>query len=87
MVCSAFAGGPLAAWVGPGNSILGTGLELDAIAAATIGGVSHSGILVFGGVNNGMLLPEISPYLQNIVKGVIIIGAMDLDMRKHARKA
>jgi len=97
-VCSAFAGVLLASRVGSGNSTLGTGFELDAIAAATVGGVSHSGgigrisgviagILVLGVVNNGMLLLGISPYVQNIVKGVIIIGAVVFDMRKHARKA
>ena len=97
-VCSAFAGVLLASRVGSGNATLVTGGELDAIAAATVGGVSHAGgigrisgiiagILVLGVVNNGMLLLGISPYIQNIVKGVIIICAVVFDMRRHARRA
>ena len=97
-VCSALAGILLAARAGSGNSNLGIGFELDAIAAATVGGVSHSGgiarisgviagILLLGVVNNGLLLLGISPYIQNVVRGVIIVGAVVFDMRKHAKRA
>jgi len=97
-MCAALAGVLLAARAGSGNSNLGLGFELDAIAAATVGGVSHSGgiarisgviagILLLGVVNNGLLLLGISPYIQNVVRGAIIIGAVVFDMRKNAKRA
>ena len=97
-LCAALAGVLLAARAGSGNSTLGINFELDAIAAATVGGVSHSGgvarisgviagILLLGVVNNGLLLLGISPYYQNVVRGVIIVGAVVFDMRKNAKRA
>ena len=80
-----------------GISSLGISYELDAIAAATVGGISHTGgigtitgviggILVLGVINNGLLILGVSPYLQQIIKGVIIVVAVIFDMRKIARK-
>ena len=97
-MCAALAGVLLAARAGSGNSNLGMGFELDAIAAVTVGGVSHSGgiaritgviagILLLGVVNNGLLLLGVSPYIQNVVRGAIIIGAVVFDMRKNAKRA
>jgi len=68
----------------------GMGYELDAIAAAALGGTSLSGgygtvtgtlvgALIIGVINNGMNLLGISPYFQLVVKGIIIIGAVLLD--------
>ncbi len=44
------------------------------------------GILVLGVINNGLLITGVSPYLQKIIKGVIIVVAVVFDMRKVARK-
>jgi ribose transport system permease protein len=66
--------------------------ELDAIAAVIIGGTSLSGgrgrivgtlfgILILGVLSNLMNLLNISPYLQGVVKGAIIIGAVLLQKR------
>ncbi|MFC5531288.1 ABC transporter permease [Cohnella yongneupensis] len=66
--------------------------ELDAIAAVIIGGTSLSGgrgrivgtlfgVLILGVLSNIMNLLNISPYLQGVVKGVIIIGAVLLQKR------
>ncbi len=96
--CAAVAGVLLASRTGSGIATLGVAYELDAIAAATIGGVSHSGgvgriggviagILILGVVNNGLLLLGVSPYIQQIVKGSIIVSAVVFDMRKHAKAA
>ncbi|WP_010263554.1 ABC transporter permease [Treponema primitia] len=74
------------------------GYELTAIAATTIGGTSHSGgigtiggaligALVLSVMRNGMTLLGFSPYSQKILEGVIIVGAVVIDMRKNARKA
>jgi len=95
---AAAAGVMMTARSASGISTLGTGYELDAIAAATVGGVSHlggvgtiigvfGGILVLGVINNGLLIMGVSPYLQQIIKGVIIVVAVVFDMRKLARRA
>lgn len=97
-LCAAVGGVLLAARSGSGNSQLGLNYELDAVAAATVGGTSHTGgvcrisgviagILILGVLKNGLLLLNISPYIQQMVKGVIIVGAVVFDMRKNARKA
>jgi inositol transport system permease protein len=73
------------------------GYELTAVAAATIGGTSHSGgigtiggaligALVLSVMRNGMTLMGFSPYSQKIMEGVIIVGAVVIDMRKNAKK-
>ena len=94
---AAAAGMLLAGRSGSGNAILGKGYELDAISAAAIGGVSMNGgvgtlggimvgVLILGVLNNGMLLLGFSTYLQEIVKGVIIIVAVTIDLRRSMRK-
>jgi inositol transport system permease protein len=70
----------------------GLGYELDAIAAVVIGGTSLSGgvggvggtilgALLMGVINNGLDLLNVSSYYQQIVKGLIIVGAVWLDRR------
>lgn len=96
--CASMGGILLAARSGAGNASVGVNYELDAIAAATVGGTSHSGgvcrisgviagILILGILKNGMMLLKISPYLQQVFKGAIIILAVVFDMRKNAKKA
>jgi len=75
-----------------------TGYELTVIAATTIGGTSHSGgigtiwgavvgTLILSVLTNGFTLLSIDPYWQQIVQGMIIVGAVVLDMRKNAKKS
>jgi inositol transport system permease protein len=70
------------------------GYELDAIAAAVIGGTSFAGgigtvwgtvvgALIIGVMNNGLDLLNVSPFVQLLVKGVIIIIAIIIDERKN----
>ena len=77
---------------------LGKLYELDAIAAATVGGTSHTGgicrvsgvlagILILGVINNGLVMLKVDDNMTNIVKGVIIVGSVVLDMRKNAKRA
>ena len=67
--------------------------ELDAIAAAVIGGTSLSGgrgrlwgtilgALLLGIVSNGLDLLNVSSFYQQIVKGVIILGAILIDSKR-----
>jgi inositol transport system permease protein len=80
--------------IGSGQAGLGVGYELDAIAAAVIGGVSLSGgigtiwgtmvgALIIGVLNNGLDLLNVSAYWQTIVKGSIIVAAVIIDERKN----
>lgn len=84
----------LAGRIGSGNPQLGTGAELDAITAAVIGGTSFSGgvgtvwgtivgALIIGVLNNGLDLLNVSPFMQQVVKGVIIVAAIIIDERKN----
>lgn len=80
--------------IGSATSITGQNYELDAIAAAVVGGVSFSGgvgtiqgvligsvLLQF--INYGLNFIGVSPYLQIIIRGLIIIVAVAIDMRKQ----
>lgn len=46
-------------------------------------GRAIAGILILGVINNGLLLLGVSPYIQQIVNGAIIVGAVVFDMRKN----
>jgi inositol transport system permease protein len=70
---------------------------MDGIAAAVIGGTSLQGgvgtiigticgALIIGVINNGMDLLNINMYWQTIAKGVIIVVAVILDVRKNKIK-
>ncbi|MCM3729367.1 ABC transporter permease [Neobacillus cucumis] len=72
------------------------GYELDAIAAAVLGGTSLTGgygtvfgtfigALIMGVINNGMNLIGLPYFYQQIVKGLIIIVAVYLDVRNKER--
>jgi len=68
----------------------GTGFELDAIAAAVVGGTSLAGgrgtawgtflgALIIGVLNNGMNLLNVSSFYQLIAKGAVIVLALLVD--------
>lgn len=72
----------------------GIAYELDAIAAVVIGGTSLSGgrgslvgtlfgSLIIGTINNGLDLMGVSSYYQQVVKGLIIVGAVMLDASRR----
>jgi len=86
------AGMLLAARTGSAVTQAGIGYELDAIAAAVIGGVSLSGgvgrvtgaligALIMGVMNNGLDLMGVQSYYQQVLKGMLIVGAVMLDQR------
>ncbi len=92
-----FAGALEAGRVGSATNNTGNMYELDAIAACVVGGVSLSGgvgrvsgiitgVIIFTVINYGLAFIGVSPYIQYIVKGAIIIGAVAFDMIKHKRK-
>lgn len=72
---------------------VGSGAELDAIAAVVLGGTSLAGgeghiagtfigALIIGVLNNGLNLLNVSSYYQQFAKGVVILIAVLLDRRK-----
>jgi inositol transport system permease protein len=89
------AGVVVSSRIGSGQPGLGVGYELDAIAAAVIGGTSLSaggigtvagtivGALIIGVLNNTLDLMNVSAFWQQIVKGCIIVGAVILDQLKQ----
>jgi methyl-galactoside transport system permease protein len=92
-----FSGTLEAGRVGSATNNTGNMYELDAIAACVVGGVSLSGgigtvpgvvtgVLIFQIINYGLAFLGVSPYIQYIVKGLIIVVAVAFDMRKHSKK-
>ncbi|XEC94656.1 ABC transporter permease [Paenibacillus tarimensis] len=95
---TAVAGMMLTARVSAGQPSMGNMYELDAIAAAVIGGTSLSGgigtipgtiigALIIGVLNNGLDLLNVPSYWQQILKGVIIVAAVLLDARKKNKRS
>lgn len=93
-IMSAVGGIILTARVSSGNPTAGLSYELDAIASAVIGGTSLNGgvgfisgtiigALIIGVLNNGLTLIGVSPYWQQIIKAIIIVGAVILDSYRH----
>lgn len=79
----------VASRLGSGSPNIGAGYEMDAIAAAVVGGTSFLGgkgtiigtllgAVTIGIIANGMNLMGISPYFQYLAKGVIILLAVIL---------
>jgi inositol transport system permease protein len=88
------AGVVLAARITTGQPNAGLAYELDAIAAVVIGGTSLSGgvggvggtllgALLMGVLNNGLDLLNVPSYYQQIVKGLIIVGAVWMDRSRE----
>lgn len=97
-VLAAISGLILTSRLASGQPNSGTGWEFEAIIATVIGGVSVvggkgrafgvlAGALLLGLFTNGMTLMNINSYYQQMIKGVILIGAIGLDVYTVRRKA
>ena len=96
---SGLAGVVLSARVNSGQASMGNMFELDAIASAVIGGTSLDiggigtiggtiiGSLVLGVVKSGFIFLGVNAYIQEIIKGAIIIGAVVLDVMRNKGKS
>jgi simple sugar transport system permease protein len=84
---SAITGILLAARLGSGNGGAATGLEFDVITAVVIGGTALAGgrgsmlgtflgVIFMTLIVNGLVLLGVDPFFQNVVRGVIIVGAV-----------
>jgi len=90
----AVGGTILTARLNSAQPIAGVGYELDAIAAAVIGGTSLSGgigtvwgtvlgALIMGVLRNGLNLLNISSYIQQVLIGTVIVGAVLIDRMRN----
>jgi ribose/xylose/arabinose/galactoside ABC-type transport system permease subunit len=86
-LCAALAGILLASRLGIAQPSLGTGFELDAIAACVIGGAilgggggsvigTFGGVVILGLIDNLLNLLNVQSYYQQIFKGLIILFAV-----------
>jgi putative multiple sugar transport system permease protein len=95
-VLAALAGLVFAARLNAGTPQAGINFELEAIAAAFIGGASASGGvgtvlgaviggLVLGVLNNGMSILGIGTDVQQIIKGLVLLAAVGFDVYNKRR--
>lgn len=82
---------------GVGSPLVGNGFELDAIAAVVIGGASLAGgkgtvintlmgVLILGMIGNIMNLINVPAYPQQVIKGLIILGAVFMQISSNKKK-
>ena len=88
----------LASRLGQGTPVVGSSYELWAIAATVIGGTSLFGgegtilgalvgAAIMGVMQNGMVLMNVSSYLQTVVLGIVLVIAVVYDtLRRRRRK-
>ncbi len=91
---AALAGLVLTSRLMSGQPNAGEGFELDAIAAVVLGGTAITGgkgaiigtlvgAMMLGILNNGLNLMGVSPYVQNVIKGGIILAAIYISAEKR----
>jgi ribose/xylose/arabinose/galactoside ABC-type transport system permease subunit len=97
-LCCGIAGIIMTSRINAAQPNIGVGYETDAIAACVIGGTSFAGgvatipgtvvgIIIIGLIYNGMTLIGISSYWQTITKGLLVIGAVLLDLLMNKKRA
>lgn len=91
---AAIAGLVLTSRLMSGQPNAGIGFELDAIAAVVLGGASIAGgrgvivgtllgAMLLGVLNNGLNMLGVSPYVQSVIKGAIILLAIFISRQRH----
>lgn len=92
-ICASLGGIILASRMYSAQPTSSQGAEMDAIAAAVLGGTSFSGgfgkvlgtilgVLIIGVMNNGLNILNVPSYYQEVLKGIIILLAIYADMIK-----
>lgn len=94
---AAVSGVFLAARLGSGNAGAANGLEFDVIAAVVIGGTAMSGgrgsligtflgVLFITLIGDGLVLLGVNSFLQNVIRGAIIVAAVLLNVTLSRRR-
>jgi ribose/xylose/arabinose/galactoside ABC-type transport system permease subunit len=101
LMISGFTGGIagliLSSRLDAGNGLFGAGDLLQAVAAVVIGGTSlfggvgnvigtAIGVVIIASINDGLILMNVPDFWQQIVVGVLIIGAMVVDQLAKAAR-
>lgn len=87
----------LSARLNSAEAVAGLGLELDVIAAVVIGGTSLfggiggilgtvAGALLIGVLRNGLVLMNVSSFVQQIIIGLILVAAVAFDQYAASRR-
>lgn len=88
----------LSSRLGSGQPTAGSGSEMTVIAAVIIGGVSLSGgkgsllgaiigVITLYVLTNGMVLLNVSSFWQDVMRGMLIILAVFIDLKRNERSA
>lgn len=97
-VLSALAGIILMARVSGGQPKGGSGYEMAIITSVVLGGVSIAGgegkmafviigVFIMGVLSNGLIMINVSDYAQQVVSGLVLIGAVALNKLMQKQKA
>lgn len=95
---SALAGLVILARTNSGQPKAGEGYEMDVITAVVLGGVSMQGgqgrlymvivgVLIMGILQNGMTMLGVNEYVQQFVRGMVLIAAVAFDSFMGSRRA
>ena len=90
------AGLVLLSRMGSGQPKVGTGFELEVVTAVVLGGISVYGgegklrnaifgVLIIGILENGMILLNVSDYFQQVILGLVLLGAVGFDNKMSGR--
>jgi ribose transport system permease protein len=100
-VFAALAGIIMLSRLSSGVATTGAGFEFQVITAVVLGGVSINGgsgkifgvlmgVLIIGVLSNGLILLNLNEYVQKVLQGIVLMGAVSVDCiskRKNAVKA
>lgn len=94
---AALAGLIIASRLGSGSSNIGNMFELDVIAAVVLGGTalfggagtiigSVIGVALIGVIQNGLTLMHVSPYIIQIIEGLVLLLAVIVNVRIFSKR-
>jgi len=96
--CSALVGLIIASQLVAAHPATGESYEMNAIAAAVLGGTSLAGgigtvggtiigAFVIGVLSDGLVMLGVSEFWQNVIKGLVILAAVILDQTQQSMNA
>jgi ribose transport system permease protein len=97
-VFAAMAGVIMLSRLSSGVATTGAGFEFQVITAVVLGGVSISGgsgkifgvligVLIIGVLSNGLILLNLNEYVQKVIQGIVLMGAVSVDCISKQKNA